>query len=632
MNLSQFNTVDVENMSDMFSGSTNSSINTLDLSNFDTRNVTNMSRMFSGLYGLKHLDLSGFSTSKVTNMSYMLSLKNVETLDLSSFDTSNVTNMSGMFSNLEKLKELNINNFDTSNVTDMNHMFSSAFAFTDLDLSVLNTSKVTDMSSMFYSMRYLKNIKLGNFDTSNVTDMSQMFNYLYAIEELDISSFDTSNVTNTNYMFDDSNKLKTIRVADGWTNENMTSSISMFLKTNSIVGQKGTTYDSSHTDKTYGIVDDAPEHPGYLTYKYKDLYTLTFPDYSDETEAGDYNLPLNTIQKQKEELKDITFKLHNGEEDIVKPIYIEYTPNGWTENDVHYDDTVLVERDMTFTPDYIEVNTFEFPEDPTWNDIEFLGWYTEDGEKVESIDDIGDNTVLHAHWDTVLPTDLELDSDDIVMVVGETHQVLVTFTPDGSEDTLTYTGFDSEKISVTDGLITALEVGETTITIGTENTDLEKTITITIVSDKLQSDIYDVREADPDNNKDRIVIGAEPETTIGEFKDSMLNPNEYLKVFDKDGIELEDDEIIKTGQIIKLVYGQNIMDEAFIVIRGDVNGDGYITLTDQLAVNEVYLEFSNFDSYPMFAAADVVEDDTINLQDALDIQEYYLEFKTSLNN
>ena len=432
-------------------------------------------------------------------------------------------------------------------------------------------------------------------------------------------------------MFSDSNKLKTVRVADGWTNENMTSSISMFLNTNSIVGQKGTTYDSSHTDKTYGIVDDAPDHPGYLTYKYKDLYTLTFPDYSDETEAGNYNLPLNTIQKQKEELKNITFKLHNGEEDIIKPIYIEYTPNGWIENDVHYDDTVLVERDMTFTPDYIEVNTFEFPEDPTWNDIEFLGWYTEDGDKVESIDDIGDNTILHAHWDTVLPTDLELDSDDIVMVVGEIHQILVTFIPDGTEDTLTYTGYNNELVDVTnDGLITALEKGETTITVGTENTDITKTITVTILDNKITSQVLDVL----DKTDDRIIVGEEPLTNISDFLDKIDNPNEYLKVYDKDDNLIEEDDyedtIVGTGMKVKLVIDGTEYDEVIVIIRGDINGNGVVDVTDEAIMTDHILGAELIEDYRLYAA-DLQEDDIIDVSDDAKITDYILGAIDSLN-
>ena len=53
LNLNNFNTNNVTNMSDMFSGS--SSLKELNLNNFNTNNVTNMSDMFRGCSSLKEL-------------------------------------------------------------------------------------------------------------------------------------------------------------------------------------------------------------------------------------------------------------------------------------------------------------------------------------------------------------------------------------------------------------------------------------------------------------------------------------------------------------------------------------------------------------------------------------------------
>ena len=50
-----------------------SSLKELNLNNFNTNNVTNMSRMFSGCSSLKELNLNNFNTNNVTNMSYMFS-------------------------------------------------------------------------------------------------------------------------------------------------------------------------------------------------------------------------------------------------------------------------------------------------------------------------------------------------------------------------------------------------------------------------------------------------------------------------------------------------------------------------------------------------------------------------------
>ena len=58
-------------MSEMFYGC--SSLKELNLNNFNTNNVTNMSYMFSGCSSLKELYLNNFNTNNVTNMSFMFS-------------------------------------------------------------------------------------------------------------------------------------------------------------------------------------------------------------------------------------------------------------------------------------------------------------------------------------------------------------------------------------------------------------------------------------------------------------------------------------------------------------------------------------------------------------------------------
>ena len=49
------------------------SLQELNLSNFNTNNVTNMSDMFSGCSSLKELNLSNFNTKNVIDMSRMFS-------------------------------------------------------------------------------------------------------------------------------------------------------------------------------------------------------------------------------------------------------------------------------------------------------------------------------------------------------------------------------------------------------------------------------------------------------------------------------------------------------------------------------------------------------------------------------
>ena len=129
------------------------SLTSVNLSNFDTSNVSNMSYMFSGCIRLTSLNISNFNTSNVTDMSYMFgSCSKLTSLNVSNFNTSNVTNMSSMFENCSKLTSLKASNFNTSNVTDMSYMFSYCKSLTSLDIRNFSSIKLSSYGSMLNSV------------------------------------------------------------------------------------------------------------------------------------------------------------------------------------------------------------------------------------------------------------------------------------------------------------------------------------------------------------------------------------------------------------------------------------------------------------------------------------------------
>jgi len=68
--------------------------------------------MFSGCSSLTSLNLSNFNTNNVTNMSYMFfNCSSLTSLDLSNFNTNNATIMSDMFCHIPK--KCNIINNDS---------------------------------------------------------------------------------------------------------------------------------------------------------------------------------------------------------------------------------------------------------------------------------------------------------------------------------------------------------------------------------------------------------------------------------------------------------------------------------------------------------------------------------------
>lgn len=136
----------------------------LDLTEFDTTGVENMSDMFS-LIKLKGIDLSNFDTSKVEDMSFMFnSCRYLEEIDISSFDTSKVERMDYMFDNCRKLTNINFGNMNVKQVLDMSSMFMCCVNLRELDLSKWNINDEVNLVAMFDYCKHLAGINTDNKD------------------------------------------------------------------------------------------------------------------------------------------------------------------------------------------------------------------------------------------------------------------------------------------------------------------------------------------------------------------------------------------------------------------------------------------------------------------------------------
>lgn len=109
--------------------------------------VTDMSNLFSRLK-IDNLDLSNFDTTNVNEISYMFGYSSIYGINLSRFNTSNVTNMSHMFFEC-KTDKLDLSHFDTTNVTIMRNMF--AYCNIDsINLTGFNIENLSDRYRIFY--------------------------------------------------------------------------------------------------------------------------------------------------------------------------------------------------------------------------------------------------------------------------------------------------------------------------------------------------------------------------------------------------------------------------------------------------------------------------------------------------
>ena len=226
VDLSNFDTSNINNMENMFYGCTN--LESINFGNFDTSSVTSMGHLFHNCKILKSLDLSKFHTSKTENMCMMFyNCNSLKFLDVSSFDTSSVTTMNSMFYKCSQLTSLNLLKFDTSSVSTMYDMFYGCSELSYLNLSKFDTSKVTSMKGMFRECKQLEELNLENFITSSVTQMNEMFKDCISLKTLNIPNFNTQTVTNMQYMFSGCKNLLSLDLSN-FNTESVTQMDNMF--------------------------------------------------------------------------------------------------------------------------------------------------------------------------------------------------------------------------------------------------------------------------------------------------------------------------------------------------------------------------------------------------------------------
>ena len=81
----------------------------------------------------------------------------------------------------------------------------------------------------------------------------------------------------------------------------------------------------------------------------------------------------------------------------------------------------------------------------------------------------------------------------------------------------------------------------------------------------------------------KVKIGSTAEELIQMFKDS-----ENVKIFDQSGIEVDAGAILCSGYVIKLIIDGNIVDEAMVIITGDLDGNGVLNSKDVTMLRRLY--------------------------------------------
>lgn len=131
--------------------------------------------------------------------------------------------------------------------------------------------------------------------------------------------------------------------------------------------------------------------------------------------------------------------------------------------------------------------------------------------------------------------------------------------------------------------------------------------------DSLTSDTYHI--------DDTHISGISAQTTLTEFIANFAQ-SEYLMVC-RDGEPVSGDSLIGTGMELRLVVGEEVRQRRILVVAGDVNGDGVISITDMVAIKAHVLQKTALkDAFAL--AADTNQDSYVSVTDFIQIKAHIL--------
>ena len=121
------------------------------------------------------------------------------------------------------------------------------------------------------------------------------------------------------------------------------------------------------------------------------------------------------------------------------------------------------------------------------------------------------------------------------------------------------------------------------------------------------------------------------EMTIEDFKKNLDNEQVIIKIYDSNNNLIKDNsKLISTGMTVKIEINNVEYDSLKIVVRGDIDGDGIIAMTDYIALKSLLLGENNFD-FIKTMASDLDYDGVLTMADYIKLKSFILGEINSLN-
>ena len=194
-------------------------------------------------------------------------------------------------------------------------------------------------------------------------------------------------------------------------------------------------------------------------------------------------------------------------------------------------------------------------------------------------------------------TDLELNVEQLTMQEGDSFIIVPSIYPtDASNQNVKYSVEEQTIAQVSsDGKITGVSEGTTTISVISEDGNITKTIIVNVVPRIGEDEINWDSSLKVENS---MVTGLDyKNNTVEQIKDKIQTLYK-IEIYNSKNELLTEKQNVVTGSTIRFIDENNVIKmEYHVVLYGDVNGDGKINSTDLLVLQRHILEIEKLKGY-----------------------------------
>ena len=194
-------------------------------------------------------------------------------------------------------------------------------------------------------------------------------------------------------------------------------------------------------------------------------------------------------------------------------------------------------------------------------------------------------------------TDLELNVEQLTMQEGDSFIIVPSIYPtDASNQNVKYSVEEQTIAQVSsDGKITGISEGTTTISVISEDGNITKTIIVNVVPRIGEDEINWDSSLKVENS---MVTGLDyKNNTVEQIKDKIQTLYK-IEIYNSKNELLTEKQNVGTGSTIRFIDENNVIKmEYHVVLYGDVNGDGKINSTDLLVLQRHILEIEKLKGY-----------------------------------